>query len=277
LAKAADQFRATDITFWGVVALACCGLAVLSANVSAALPPGLLAGLHASRIEGGGVAQLRARVAELEAQTDRLGREKEALLLRFNLAEEASGEVTRRVGALEGSIPSLLEELTARDVNTAALTASPAPAASNAPVDTTIVTSSIDGYEVFETEGGTVSVRRVPMTPLPAPEAIEQEIPVVIAEAEEAETPILGVYGIAIGPSVAVDTAGADWERLNAKVGTLLLGLEPLLSEDVDPERRRIVAGPVEDIPAAEALCRRMALVNIACLPVPYSGEPLSN
>ncbi len=265
MAKAADQFRASDFAFWGIAAIASCGLAVFTASISAVLPQGLLGGLHASRLEGGDANQLRAEVASLQADAAELRRLNEALLLRFNMAEDTAGDVVQRVGALEVSIPDLLEQLRERE------------AAAHTPVDASAVTFGIGAVETFEADGGTVSVRRVPMEPLPVPPALDQDMPLVLAAPAVTAAAEPGLYGIAIGPAVALADAGGDWERLNAKLGPLLLGLEPLLGEDADPGLRRIVAGPVDDLPSAEALCRRMGLVGIQCLPVPYEGAPLAD
>ena len=80
-------------------------IAVLGANVSAFIPDGVLGGLHASRLSGANLNQLRGQVAALETETARLRQENSVLLQRFVLNEQASGEVTRRVGALELTVP----------------------------------------------------------------------------------------------------------------------------------------------------------------------------
>ena len=68
--KAADQFRSADVTKWGITALVVWGVAVLGANLSGLVPPGMLAALHASRIEGATMNQLRAQVAALQDRPD---------------------------------------------------------------------------------------------------------------------------------------------------------------------------------------------------------------
>ena len=66
--QAADQFRPSDVTFWGVIALVCGAVAVLSANVSAVMPEGVLAGLHSTRIEGANMSQVRAQLTDCAAR-----------------------------------------------------------------------------------------------------------------------------------------------------------------------------------------------------------------
>jgi hypothetical protein len=76
-------------------------------------------------------------------------------------------------------------------------------------------------------------------------------------------------FALAIGPPVTRETAPEVWDGLNGTVGTLLIGLAPLIEGD------RIVAGPIRYRSDAVALCTRMALVGIPCTPVTFTGEPL--
>ena len=63
MARPVEHFRASDITVWGVFALVTWAIAVLGANVSAFIPDGVLGGLHASRLSGANLNQLRGQVA----------------------------------------------------------------------------------------------------------------------------------------------------------------------------------------------------------------------
>jgi len=82
-------------------------------------------------------------------------------------------------------------------------------------------------------------------------------------------------YGLALGFPVREEDAEAQWQSLSAKVGTLLLGLAPLLQDIEGEDGKRIIAGPVTDRAQAEQLCVRMDRVGIPCEPQPFSGEPL--
>lgn len=252
VARASDQFRPSDVTFWGVVALVCCGAAVLSANIAAVVPTGLFAGLHTSRADGSTIIQLRAQVADLTEESVRMRRENNMLLQRFTLAEQARNEVTRRVGALEVSLPDLLEKL---------------------PNDTGIdrsVTASIveEPTQAFDADGGSVAVQQKPLLPRATPTALVPEMPAAPAASADA-------YAIALGFPVAGDEAEGRWQELSARVGTLLLGLAPLLQDTGDGVGSLLVAGPVETATQADALCGRLDLVGIPCRTVRYTGEPL--
>src|SRR3569833_273803 len=111
LAKASDLFQARDVTFWGVFALVVWGVAVLGANLSALIPDNVLGGLHASRLGGATLNQLRGQLDALTPQAALLKQENTVLVQRFMVTEPASGAVTRRVGALELTVPKILESL----------------------------------------------------------------------------------------------------------------------------------------------------------------------
>lgn len=260
MAKAVDQFRASDVTLWGIVALACWGFAVLSANISGLIPASALSALHASRLEGATMNQLRSQVAELELEAQRVRRDNNTLLQRFAMAEQASGEVTRRVGALEVAVPQLLD----------------APAG-GAQIDRTM-TGAIGKGEVlsFDTEGGSVSVQQKPLVP---PQQVLRNGAGLTDEppADSAADP--DAFGLALGFPIELQDAEAQWQSLTAKVGTLLIGMAPLLAPIDDDNGRQIVAGPLSSRSEAEELCGRMDRVGIPCVPVSYVGEnfPLLN
>src|SRR3569623_2182367 len=147
LAKASDQFQARDVTFWGVFALVVWGVAVLGANLSALIPDSVLGGLHASRLGGATLNQLRGQVDALATQAALLKQENTVLVQRFMVNEQASGEVTRRVGALELPVPKILETLNnSSGVDQSAVTASTGTTA-----------------KPFDTDGGSVSYTTTPM------------------------------------------------------------------------------------------------------------------
>lgn len=253
MAKASDQFRPSDVTFWGVVALVCCGSAVLSANVAAVVPIGFFAGLHASRADGGTISQLRAQVIDLAEESVRMRRENNMLLQRFTLAEQARNEVTRRIGALEVSLPELLERQP-----------------TEAGIDRSFTASIIEEpTQSFEAEGGSVSVQQKPLLPRTAPAIPVPEL--------HARAPAAGVdtYAIAVGFPVSEDEAEGRWQELSARVGTLLLGLAPLLQDTDSGAGPRLVAGPLDTAIQADALCGRLDLVGIPCETVRYTGAPL--
>jgi hypothetical protein len=258
LAKPGDQFRASDITFWGVFALVTWTVAVLGANVSAFIPDAILGGLHASRLDGASFNQLRGQVAELERDAALLRQENTVLLQRFALNEQASGEVTRRVGALELTVPQVLDALSARgpgiDTGTTASTGTTPPT-------------------TFDVEGGSVSYTTTPMSAVETPQAtINQPMPDAILPI----TPDSDAFGIALGPPIDADEGETAWRSMNDKVGTLLLGLGPLLANVEGTSGKRLVVGPIASESDARQLCGHMAKVGIACASVPFIGTPLA-
>ena len=256
MAKASEQFKQSDVALWGAIALVCGALAVFGANISALVPNSVLAGLHKTRLGGGSLEQLRGQVAELSAEASQLRRENELLVSRFSLQEQSGNEMTRRVGALEVSLPRILEAL---------------PAGSS--IDRTNLTASIGtgNSETFEAQGGTVVVRQTPMDQAVA----AQPLPEPVESAAPAVPPNEGAYGIAIGAGVAQSQTASQWGDLTTKLGPLLFGLTPVLVDEAGSDRKRIVVGPISALSEATALCQRLERVSISCVPMPYAGQPL--
>jgi hypothetical protein len=244
------------VSVWGIVALVAWAVAILLANISAVIPENVLGALHASRLEGGTMNQLRGQVAEIQAESDRMRRENSLLLQRFELAEEANGAVTRRVGALEVSVPQLLERV---------------PASS--PVDDSVTASITDGMSIsFDADGGSVSLVQKPLV-AGQPGAAAAAGPRV-----EPVGPVLpdgSHFGVALGFPVAETDGEAQWQGLMAKVGTLLLGLWPVVADAEVGDGKLVIAGPLSTETQAAELCGRLDLVGIPCKPVPFKGEPL--
>lgn len=256
MAKFSDQVRASDVTFFAFVALICGAVAVLGSNLMGFVPTGWLGGLHASRQDGGTVNQLQVDVAALEAETIRLKQENDTLRQRFTLAEQSTTEVNRRVGTLEGLLPEAIEASTqgaSDDIDVSAITATTGPTSQD-----------------FDVAGGSVSVTTTPMGGSAAvPSAEAQTMPPRLVAGS-------GSFGIALGGPLDAAAAPAAWNELNAKVGTLLLGLSPLVGDIEGGTGKRLIAGPIATEADARQLCGLMAKVGIACASVPYAGEPIA-
>ncbi|WP_224702230.1 hypothetical protein [Devosia aquimaris] len=263
MAKASEQFRQSDVTTWGIVALVLGGIAVLGANVSAIVPSTILGGLHKTRIEGASVDQLRRQVADLRDQTNQLRRENGVLATRFALAEQQGNQVVQRVGALEVSLPRILEST-----------------ASGQRIDRSSMTASIGQALVYDADGGSVKITREPMPELaaasPAPVETEQPLPEPVAPVAVAAAPNLAAFGIALGSPVSFEQAPETWRDLSMKLGPLLFGLAPLLTDEPNSDEKRIVVGPISQLSEATALCTRLERISISCLPMPFDGTPLS-
>lgn len=259
MAKASEQFRQSDVTRWGIVALVLAGLAVMGSNVSALAPQGLLAGLHKTRIEGASLEQLRAQVAELREEQIRLKRENGVLTARFALDEQQGNEITRRVGALEVSLPRLLETM---------------PDGGN--IDRSNLTAAIgrDPALVYQADGGSVVVRQQPMTQAQPGEG--QPLPEPVKQVAAIPVPNESVFGVALGPALPFEQADDSWRDLTMKLGPLLFGLQPLVVEEANSGNQRIVVGPINQLSEATALCNRLERLSVSCLPMPYTGTPLA-
>lgn len=262
LAKAADQFRAADVTFWGVVALAVWGVALLSGSLSAAIPDGVLGGLHASRLDGGNLNQLRGIVASLQNQASDLRQQNAALEQRLSLTQQATQSATQRLAALETTVPNLVET-----VNT-----SGPPSLDRGSITGSTGTSPV---RRFDTDGGSVSYTQVPLQSvgLPASGQTQQAMPQTLTAPI---TPNPSAFGIALGPPIEAGQASAAWQTLSSHVGTMLMGLGPILGHVEGGRGRRLVVGPVAMQADAQELCGRMAAVGVACATVPFVGDPLN-
>lgn len=324
VAENSDGIQQSDVTRWGIAAIAFATIAVLGSTLSAVLPQSIWVGLHANRLEGGNLNQLRAEVTRLRDQQLVMRRQATQLRSRLIIAERGRSEVGQRVNALESSIPLLLEVVPP-----------------GAEIDRGLFTAAIgdagDTSVTFEAEGGSVTLVRRPLfeegpgapnvaqalppalsspsgpdnSPDPdqsfisaetnadleadleagsqlvasLPPALENgpvsaseltSLGIVEASAEltvpgEGEPKLTQTqFGIAIGGAVSLGEADALWQDLSNKLGTLLLGLEPAISDPLNNASFRIVAGPVPDYAQAELLCLRIARVGIECLPVQF-------
>ncbi len=255
--KAADQFRSADVTKWGITALSIWAVAVLGANLSGLVPTEVLASLHASRVEGATLNQLRTQVAALQAESARVKRENGELVARFNMTEDSAAAITKRVGALEASIPKLVEQQLA---------------SAQQAIDATR-TGSIDAPITFEVDGGIVEVRQQPLIP-GSPEVKFKAVPFAAAMPDEIE-PRGTSMGIGLGFPVQIENAEPAWQELLATAGTMLMGLKPVLAATDGSTNKLIVAGPLTDKASALDLCKRLDQQGIPCEAVPYAGDPM--
>lgn len=253
LALPRPNFEHSDITLWGIAALVCSTLAVLAANVSALIPDNVVAGLHATRLEGGNANQLRSHIIEMRAETVRLTREHRALLARLNLLDDDSGEMVRRLAAVERSMPLLIESLPL-----------------NSDIDRSVLTASIAATspEVYEADGGLVVVRQSALFQDIDDSALDQPLPPL---------PTMAGYGVALGGELPREAA-AQWrsELLN-QAEPLLDGMTFILGESGTINNVRLIAGPFAAYEDASMICEPLGAMGIDCTPLPYEGSPLSD
>lgn len=237
----------SDIATWGIAALVCGAIAIVSANLSPLIPQNAIAALHATRLEGGNFNQLRAGMAEMRTENVRLAREARTVLTRLNLLDDDKGEMIRRLAAVERSLPLLIESLpVGTDIDRSLLTAS---IAATSP-------------EVYEADGGIVIVRRSALFDGLEDTPLDQPMPPRIE----------GAYGIALGPEILREGAERDRSEIVARTGVVLAGLSFVLGEVNEAANARIIAGPLAGFEDAHILCEPIIVMGIACEPVPYEG-----
>ncbi|MAN76938.1 MAG: hypothetical protein CML24_07030 [Rhizobiales bacterium] len=255
-----------DAAPWGIAALVCGALAVVAVNISALLPANVLSGLHMPYRDGANYYQMRSQLAELAEDRNRIMEQYRALQARFNLLDDDSGEAISRLGALEKSLPLLIESLPlSSDIDRSLLTAS--------------ITESAE--EIYELDDGTMVVRYSPLFDgaAPAPAADQPMPPPLAAEPPTPASSMpaidLALQGVAIGRSVPLAESGALYAEITQAAGMLLLGTSPLAAMSEGTDQSRIVLGPLPNLSSAEALCDRIERLDLPCEPAPYAGEPL--
>jgi len=263
VARFSDKIKSSDISVWGLVALVCGAIAVFSANMPSIIPANFATNMHATRLDGSSLNNMREQVAALKKDSARIREEYNRLTTMLKIAEQGRNEVTKRVGAMESSLPLLLEAIPP-----------------GVKVDTLITTASIgengENDKKIETDGGYVITSSSAIdgeNTTQATQVIVEDLQVTAPPAlEEITIATNSAFGIALGSEIKAVDAIVAWQDIERKVGPLLLGLEPILSKDLGNGERKMIAGPIEDYSIAEQLCTRMLRVGIACLPIPYEG-----
>lgn len=270
MARTTEKIQQSDVSFWGILAVCLAGVAFGTVNLSALLPDAWLSGLHGTRLGGGSLTELQKQVASLQEETTRLRAESGKISTMLTLADRNRQSVTQRVGALEKSIPVLLEQIPL-----------------GPQIDSTTITSSVEneGVDIREIDGGRVAVSVQPLngTIIFADEM--NEIPGVLNETPGMKVSAMpeqldlehvssNKFGLAMGERVSVQDAFVYWTDIRNNVGALLLDLEPLLARSGD-QSFHLVAGPVDGVSEAQALCAHVLRAGLECLPVPYSGYEL--
>ncbi len=276
-----DRIKASDVSFWGMAALSVGAIAVLSANMPSIIPADFATKMHATRLDGASLNHMRAQVNQLKNDAARMRDEYNRLTTMLKLAEQGRNDVTKRIGAMETSLPLLLEAIPP-----------------GVKIDNSITTASIgqgSNKTIIEGQGGYAIVSRSAIeetsydgqrdTPQeiikPLDEVISPQLPnkhapdkQVLDEQSLKEIAVTdnNFFGIALGKEIKTTDAIVAWQDIERKVGTLLLGLKPILSKNDGSDTRMLIAGPIENYAQAEQLCSRMLRVGIACLPLPYEG-----
>lgn len=276
MTRTIEKYQQSDVNFWGFLAIGCVGVAFGMANVSAMMPSSWLAGMHATRSGGGSFAELQNQVTALRMETARLRSDSGRLNTMLTLGDFNAQDVTKRVGALESTIPVLLEQI---------------PLGPN--IDSASLTASVNSppQDVIAAEGGSVAVSMQPLVPAIIDQAVPSELPEMPQQASvdsntpAAEAPMWPTdagltsvvsekFGLAMGKSVNLAEAYIYWTDIHSEVGALLMDMEPILSPASDGTYH-LVAGPLNAVADAEGLCAHILRAGLQCLPVPYSGYKL--
>lgn len=267
-----ERYSQSDVTFWGAVAIACVAFAVGSATISSFVPPSMVAGLHATRVEGGSFNALRGEVTGLRTRLDRIILENGEIKSQVNIGERDRGEVTKRVAALENSLPTLLEQIPIESgVDLSSVTASTSKPANPAPADGGSVAVTTEPMFADQTmpsspsANGTDAMGDGTMPAMPAS---------LMALAPNLTRISSDGFGVSIGDPVDAKSAYQAWTKTRNKVGALLLGLTPLLTV-AESDQFHLVAGPVPDIGQAQELCAHLTRAGLSCNPVAYAGYAL--
>jgi hypothetical protein len=237
LARARDQFRQSDVSFWGIVALASGGIALLTANISALVPDSVFAGLHATRLGGATVNEMHSELTNIEDEQARIRATSSELGSRFQSSERDATLVRQRVAALEVSVPTLTEALNTR------------PAIG---IDPSLVTGSIgaapQGFSKpmaqADSNAATVRVTQTPLLPAtgrtasgsPAAPAATQGMPA-------------GLSATPAGTAAAQTSGGAIKWATAALVASAAAPGRPA----VTPRPDVIAEGAIPVVPAAQA------------------------
>jgi len=274
-----NRFEQADVKIWGFIAVGVVTSMVLLSSVAAFVPSKFLNGLRETRQNSGTINQLQSELTSIRLEFASIKRASSISGTRLTLGEESNSKFSRRVRALEASIPMLLEALPA-----------------DATIDRSLITASINeanGEEIIKNDENVKVVQsnlfdNRPMSDA-APTSLQQEIPKVVDDAAESAemtdietaTPMIEVssteFGLIIGPSVSMDDAPVVWQRYKADVGTLLIGLEPkALPIANDSEKWRLIAGPIADISEAISLCLQISRAGFACEASGFGGVELN-
>jgi hypothetical protein len=273
-----NRFEQADVKIWGFIAVGVVTSMVLLTSIANFVPSKFLNGLRETRNSSGTINQLQAELTSIRLEFASLKRANSIAGTRLTLGEESSSKFSRRVRALESTIPMLMEALPA-----------------DATIDRSLITASINEANGEEIIKSTDEVKVVqsslfdnrPMSEA-SPETLQQalpekvdeqvlNIPNTVADNSPAVQVSSTEFGLIIGPTVTVDGAPIVWQRYKADVGTLLIGLEPrLLPINNDSGDLRLIAGPISDISEAISLCLQISRTGVTCEASGFGGVELS-
>lgn len=300
-----NQFKQSDMRLWGFVAVAALTTMLVFSSVGLLLPKGWNNMLKETPNNLGTLAQVQSELRAMRMEFAAIKRESNVADSRLNLGEESNSFVSRRVRALEASIPILLEALPP-----------------GAQLDKSLITSSINqanGEEIIRLDQDLKISRSYLFENLPlaerAPPEMQQDLPEIVASIDGTDVPtqvtqdwsevapsemqgaeaidpqttasvnametlpsVDITYGVILGPKIEKNKAQLNWLNIKANVGTLLLGLEPKMIPVVnESEKIQLVVGPLEEETDATQLCREIIRQGYVCEAGGFEGIPLED
>ncbi|WP_424981252.1 hypothetical protein [Maritalea sp. S77] len=307
-----NQFKQSDMRLWGLVAIASLTVMLVFSSASLLIPKGWNNMFKETPDNLGTVAQMQAELRGIRMEFAAMKRQTNVTDNRLNLGEESNTFVSRRVRALESSIPILLEALPP-----------------GAQLDKSLITASINeanGEEIIRLDEDLKVARSYLFENLPlaesTPPELKQDLPEIVADIDGEMVPIemtldnraasdvqmadrgdvnseagqidpqttAGInameslpkaeltYGVILGPKIEKDKAQLNWLNIKSNVGTLLLGLEPRMIPVVnESDKIQIVVGPLDIESDATRLCKEIIRQGYVCEAGSFDGIPLED
>ncbi|TDQ66278.1 hypothetical protein ATL17_0270 [Maritalea mobilis] len=299
-----NKFTQSDMRLWGLVAIASLTTMLVFSSASLLLPQGWSNMLKETPNNLGTIAQVQSELRAMRIEFAAMKRESNVADSRLTLGEESNSFVSKRVRALEASIPILLEALPP-----------------GAQLDKSLITASINeanGEEIIRVDDDLKVARSYLFETLPlaesAPPELQQELPEIVANIDGNEVPTEitnmaalpeidaaagaqtdpmttasvnamdalpsaeTIYGVILGPRIEKNKAELNWLNIKANVGTLLLGLEPKMIPVVnESDKIQLVVGPLEEENDALRLCKEIIRQGYVCEAGSFDGIPLED
>ncbi|MCF4098320.1 hypothetical protein [Maritalea mediterranea] len=301
-----NQFKQSDMRLWGLVAIAALTTMLVFSSISLLLPKNWNHVLKETPDNMGTLAQVQSELRAMKLEFAALQRESNVADSRLTLGEESNSFVSKRVRALEASMPILLEALPP-----------------GAQLDKSLITASINeanGEEIIRLDDDIKVARSYLFENLPlaqsTPPDFQQDLPEIVASIDGNQIPTEVTqgdnmseppsnvasgqdtdpqttasidsmaalpaadisYGVVLGPKIEKNKAQLNWLNIKSNVGTLLLGLEPKMIPVVnESEKIQLVVGPLQEESEATRLCKEIIRQGYVCEAAGYDGIPLED
>jgi hypothetical protein len=222
------------------------------------------------------IATLQPRTAEVEAETERLTAQ-----LRDLTADR--DRLTARIATLEHNLNDMTGSIKRQSEQIAAARAANVPPPATAPV---VVVKTAPAPLPANLPWFVAMRTPQPAEPPIPPEAVDAlggavPLPPVRVAAAPANEPPPGKeqFAIDLGAGANIEALRSHWAALQAKYGSLLKGLHPVVSQHLKLPTGytyRLLAGPLPSSEEAARLCSRFAGLRTGCHPAKFTGTQLA-